>query len=148
MQTANETCFWEIRSVAMLLEAEQGGFKLTYKSTSPEMPGANLLHQAVRQCDIELVEYLVETRKMGLHSLDDDLCTPFGYVANDELWHDLKENPKSFATVNVGCSELSQITGMVQYLMQQNAPCVYLGKPYEQSWIQTYLDRLSKLASS
>lgn len=145
MTSNYENYFWKINSVADFLEAERQGYPATYKSTSPEMPGATLLHQAVRKCELELLQFLVNERGLSLHALDDDLCTPFGYAANEELVYYLLESPEYFATVNLGCDQPEQIKATVTYLFGLGAPCIYCEVVYDQKWLQTYLNEVEKL---
>jgi hypothetical protein len=146
MEKEHELFFWNINSVAELQYAEQRGFSVNYKSISLEMPGAKLIHQAVRKCNMDLLAYLINDCSVDINELDDDVCTPLGYIANDELLYDLSSWPELFSTVNNGCTDINKILEVLIYLIGQNAHCRYNGKTFDHHWLMSFVTELRNRA--
>jgi hypothetical protein len=140
-----ELYFESIETIEDLNNAEKEGFSIFFKTSSMEMPGANLLHQASRKCCVPLLEYLIFVKKMDINALDLDYCTALGYVVNDDLWHDTKGASTNITTVNNGCEDAIQILGTIEFLIANGAKCIYNGESYSDSWIKNYISNLKKI---
>ena len=140
----NEFYFENIKSIEDLKKAEKDGFLISYKTSSYEMPGANLLHEVSRKCLLPLLEYLVFEKKMDVNVLDADCCTPLGYVLNNDIWQDTKEASVNIATVNNGCEDALQIVNTIEFLLENGAKCIYNGETYSKSWVQDFIFNLKK----
>jgi hypothetical protein len=139
-----ELYFENIACIYDLIEAEHNGFTINFKTARPEMPGASLLHEAARKCLRSLIEHLIIVRKMDINALDEDACTPLGYVLNDDLWQDCKGRSLDVTTVNNGCEEANLIINTIEFLVANGAKCIYNGEEYSHSWIKSYLISLKK----
>jgi hypothetical protein len=139
-----ELYFENIACIHDLIEAEDNGFTINFKTTRPEMPGASLLHEAARKCLPSLLEHLVFVKKMDINALDEDRCTPLGYVLNDDLWQDYKGASQDVTTINNGCEDAHLIINTIEFLVANGAKCVYNGEEYSHSWIKSYLTSLKK----
>lgn len=139
-----ELYFENIACVQDLGDAELNGFTIDFKTARPEMPGASLLHQAARKCLYPLLEHLIFVKKMDINALDEDACTPLGYVLNDDLWQDYKGRSQDVTTVNNGCLEVGQIIKTIEFLIANGGRCIYNGEEYSHSWTASYLTTLKK----
>jgi hypothetical protein len=145
-----EDYFWKINSVEDYLNARKDGFPLYYYSTSEEMPGATLLHQAARICNLELISYLIDKENFDVNELDSDNCTPLGYILNQEQLYELKDNHfgNPVSTVNGGCDDAGQIINAIRLLHKNyNADCIYLEEEFEEEFIENYITELQKWVS-
>lgn len=138
-----ELYYDNIESLEDLLEAERNGFTSDFKTIRPEMPGASLLHEAARKGLLPLMEYLIFIKKMDVNALDEDECTPLGYVLNDDLWQD-GIGRGDLTTVNNGCQEVNQIINTIEFLVANGAKCIYNGEEFSNTWINNYLINLKK----
>lgn len=139
-----ELYFETISCVEDFIRAEEDGFSIDFKTTRPEMPGASLLHEAARKCLIPLLEHLVFVKKMNVNVMDEDECTPLGYVLNDDLWQDINGGSQYITTVNNGCEEVNLITNTIEFLVANGAKCIYNGEEFSNTWINNYLINLKK----
>lgn len=142
-----EDYFWKINSVEDYLNAKMDGFQLYYYSTSEEMPGATLLHQAARKCNLELISYLIEKEGFDVNELDSDNCTPLGYILNEEQLYELKDNNfgNPVSTVNGGCEDAAQIIKAIRLLRNKYyADCIYLDEEFEEEFIENFITELQK----
>lgn len=135
----NENYFDSIENVEDFLIAEKNGFSIAFKTNRPEMPGATIVHEAARKCNLELLEFFVNERNINLNQLDDDLCTPMGYILNDELV------PEEITTVNLGCESLPKIIKTIEFFIKNNGICIYCEKQYSSNWVNYYLNELKEL---
>lgn len=135
----NENYFDSIENVEDFLIAEKNGFSIAFKTKRPEMPGATIVHEAARKCNLELLEFFVNERNINLNQLDDDLCTPMGYILNDELV------PEEITTVNLGCESLPKIIKTIEFFIKNNGICIYCEKQYSSNWVNYYLNELKEL---
>jgi hypothetical protein len=140
----HEFYFENIQCVEDLKNAEKDGFTIHFKTTRMEMPGANLLHEASRKCILPLLEHLILVKKMDINSLDEDECTPLGYVLNDDLWQDSKGVSTNITTVNNGCESVNLIIRTIEFLSDNGAKCIYNGESYSNHWIKEYVYNLKK----
>jgi hypothetical protein len=85
-KSQHQIYFNTISTVEDFIEAENSGFSASFRTSIPEMPGASFFHQICRCCYIELVEFLYKNRQIEINLLDEDNCTPLGYVVNDEVY--------------------------------------------------------------
>lgn len=138
----NEKYFETINTIEELNKAEQDGFSLEFKTYRPEMPGATLLHESARKCNIALLDYLISDRNMDFNQLDEDECSPLGYVLNDDLLYELKSG--EITTVNEGCNDASKILQTIELLKSNEAECIYNGEFYNVKWINQYIFELKK----
>ena len=138
----NEQYFENIITIDKLIIAERNGFNLEFKTNRPEMPGATLLHESARKCNIALLDYLLSDRNMDFNQLDEDECTPLGYVLNDDLLYELKSG--EITTVNEGCNDVLKILETIQVLRSNGAKCIYNGEFYDKKWIDQYIVALKK----
>ena len=138
----NEKYFDSISTIEDLNKAEQDGFTVDFKTNRPEMPGATLLHESARKCNVVLLAYLINDRNMDFNQLDEDECTPLGYVLNDDLWYELKSG--EITTVNEGCNDVSEILQTIDLLKTHGAKCIYNGELYNEKWIDQYIVALKK----
>jgi hypothetical protein len=138
----NEQYFENIGTIEELIIAERNGFNVEFKTNRPEMPGANLLHESGRKCNIALLDYLLSNRNMDFNILDEDECTVLGYVLNDDLLYELKSG--EITTVNDGCNDASKILQTIEILKSNGAECIYNGELYNEKWIDQYIVELKK----
>ena len=138
----NEQYFENISTIDELIIAERDGFTVEFKTNRAEMPGANLLHESARKCNIALLDYLISDRNMDFNQLDEDECTPLGYVLNDDLLVELKNGEAT--TVNEGCNDASKILQSIEILKSNGAECIYNGELYNEKWIDQYIVALKK----
>jgi hypothetical protein len=138
----NEQYFENISTIEELIIAERNGFTVEFKTIRAEMPGANLLHESARKCNIALLDYLLIYRNMDFNQLDEDECSPFGYVLNDDLLVELKNGETT--TVNEGCNDASKILQSIEILKSNGAECIYNGELYNEKWINQYIVALKK----
>lgn len=138
----NEHYFENISSIEELIMAERNGFNVEFKTSRPEMPGAILLHESARKCNIALLDYLLIYRNMDFNQLDEDECSPLGYVLNDDLLVELKNGETT--TVNEGCNDASKILQSIEILKSNGAECIYNGELYNEKWIDQYILVLKK----
>lgn len=138
----NEQYFEKISTVEELIIAEQIGFNVEFKTNRPEMPGATLLHESARKCNVVLLAYLISDKKLNINQLDDDECTPLGYVVNDDLWYEIKCG--EITSVNEGCNDTSLIIQTIDTLRSYGAKCIYNGEFYNEKWIDQYIVELKK----
>ncbi|RAR73824.1 hypothetical protein [Flavobacterium aciduliphilum] len=71
----NENYFENITTMEELIRAERNGFNVEFKTNRPEMPGATLIHESARRCNVILLAYLISKRNMDVNQLDEDDCT-------------------------------------------------------------------------
>lgn len=133
--------FGSVKDVDSLLKAELEGFNIAYKTIDTAMPGATILHEAAKCCYLELLEYLIYNRKMDVNDLDDDTCTPLGYVVNDETLYNLKEL-NEIGTVNEGNQNKDDILKCLDFLLKIEAEAVYCGREYSKDWVLNYKRQL------
>ena len=138
----NEKYFESISTIEELIRAERNGFNVEFKTNRPEMPGANLLHESARKCNIVLLGYLISNRNMDFNQLDEDECTALGYVLNDDLLYEIKSGDTT--TVNEGCNDVSEILQTIEILKSNEAECIYNGELYDERWIDQYIFELKK----
>ena len=138
----NEQYFENISTIEELIIAERDGFTVEFKTNRAEMPGANLLHESARKCNIALLDYLISDRNMDFNQLDEDECSPLWYVLNDDLLYELKSG--EITTVNEGCYDTSKIIQTIELLKSNEAECIYNGKFYNVKWISQYILELKK----
>jgi hypothetical protein len=138
----NEQYFDSISTIEDLNKAEQDGFTVDFKTNRPEMPGATLLHESARKCNIVLLTYLISDRKLNINQLDRDQCNPLGYVLNDDLWYEIRSG--EITTVNEGCNDVSEILQTIDLLKTHGAKCIYNGEFYNEKWIDQYIVALKK----
>jgi hypothetical protein len=138
----NEQYFENISTIEELIIAEQEGFSLDFKTNRPEMPGANLLHELARKCNVVLLYYLINNRNMDFNQLDEDECSPLGYVLNDDLLYEIKNG--EITTVNEGCNDAIKIMQTIELLKTKGAACIYNGELYDENWIDQYIVELKK----
>lgn len=138
----NEQYFENISTIDELIIAERNGFNVEFKTNRPEMPGATLLHESARKCNVVLLAYLISDRNMDFNQLDEDECTPLGYVLNDDLLYELKSG--EITTVNEGCNDVLKILESIQVLRSNGAKCIYNGEFYDKKWIDQYIVALKK----
>lgn len=138
----DEKYFDSISTIEDLKKAELEGFSLDFKTNRPEMPGANLLHESSRRCNLVLLAYLISDRNMDFNQLDEDGCTPLGYVLNDDLLYELKSGDRT--TVNDGCNDVSKILQTIELLKSYTAKCIYNGEFYDEKWMNQYIVELKK----
>ena len=138
----NEKYFENIITIEDMNKAEQDGFTIDFKTNRPEMPGATLLHESARKCNVVLLAYLISDRNMDFNKLDEDECSPLGYVLNDDLLVELKNGETT--TVNEGCNDASKIIQTIEILRSREADCTYNGAFYDEKWISQYILELKK----
>ena len=146
----NENYFWSIKTVEDYLNARKDDFPKEYYSTSDEMPGSNLLHQAARICSLELITYLIDIENFDVNELDDDNCTPLGYILNEEELYELINNNwgDPVTTVNGGCNDAKQIINAIRLLHDNyQADCIYLDEEFDDEFIENYITELQKWVS-
>ena len=81
-------------------------------------------------------------KKLNINQLDDDECTPLGYVVNDDLWYEIKCG--EITSVNEGCNDTSLIIQTIDTLRSYGAKCIYNGEFYNEKWIDQYIVELKK----
>jgi hypothetical protein len=138
----NEQYFENICTIDELNIAERNGFNIEFKTNRPEMPGAILLHESARKCNVVLLAYLISDRNMYINQLDEDECSPLGYVLNDDLLYEIKSG--EITTVNEGCNDASKILQSIEILKSNGAECIYNGELYNEKWIDQYIVELKK----
>ena len=138
----NEQYFENISTIDELIIAERNGFNVEFKTNRPEMPGASLLHESARKCNVVLLAYLISHRNMDFNQLDKDECSPLGYVLNDDLWYEIRSG--EITTVNEGCNDVSEILQTIDLLKNHGAKCIYNGELYNEKWIDQYIVALKK----
>ena len=138
----NEQYFENISSIEELIIAERNGFNLEFKTNRPEMPGATLIHESARKCNTVLLAYLISERNIDINQLDEDDCTPLGYVLNDDLLYEIKSG--EITTINEGCNDVSKILKTIELLKYDRAECIYNGELYDERWIDQYIEELKK----
>lgn len=138
----NEQYFENISTIDELIIAERNGFNVEFKTNRPEMPGATLLHELARKCNVVLLAYLISDRNMDFNHLDEDECTALGYVLNDDLLYEIKSG--EITTVNEGCNDASKILQTIDLLKTHGAKCIYNGELYNEKWIDQYIVELKK----
>jgi hypothetical protein len=138
----NEQYFENIITIEKLIIAERNGFNVEFKTNRAEMPGANLLHESARKCNVALLAYLISDRNMDFNQLDEDECSPLGYVLNDDLLYEIKSG--EITTVNEGCNDASKILQSIEILKSNGAECIYNGELYNEKWIDQYIVELKK----
>jgi hypothetical protein len=136
----NEQYFENICTIDELNIAERNGFNIEFKTNRPEMPGAILLHESARKCNVVLLAYLISDRNMDINQLDEDECSPLGYVLNDDLLYEIKSG--EITTVNEGCNDASKILQTIDLLKTHGAKCIYNGELYNEKWIDQYIVEL------
>ena len=77
-----------------------------------------------------------------INQLDEDECTPLGYVLNDDLLYELKSG--EITTVNEGCNDASKIIQTIEILRSHEAECLYNGALYNEKWNNQYVIELKK----
>jgi hypothetical protein len=102
----NEQYFENICTIDELNIAERNGFNVEFKTNRPEMPGAILLHESARKCNVVLLAYLISDRNMDINQLDEDEYSSLGFVLNDDLLYEIKSG--EITTVNDGCNDASK----------------------------------------
>jgi hypothetical protein len=137
-----EHYFENISTIEELIIAERNGFNVEFKTNRPEMPGAILLHESARKCNVVLLAYLISDRNMDINQLDEDECSPLGYVLNDDLLYEIKSG--EITTVNEGCNDASKILQSIEILKSNGAECIYNGELYNEKWIDQYIVALKK----
>jgi hypothetical protein len=142
----NEEFFWNINSVQDLINAERDGFPRFRLSTSSKMPMSSMLHQAARICNLGLIEEFMLWGEFDVNELDGNNCTPLGYIINEVLENNLKNNNSApVSTIYDGCNDAEQIIEAISLLQQDdNVKCVYLGKKYSNDFIRKYKSELKK----
>jgi hypothetical protein len=138
----NEQYFENISTIEELIIAERNGFNVEFKTNRPEMPGAILLHESARKCNLVLLAYLISDRNMDINQLDEDECSPLGYVLNDDLLYEIKSG--EITTANEGCNDASKILQSIEILKSNGAECIYNGELYNEKWISQYIEELKK----
>lgn len=142
----NEHYFENIDTIEQLIDAERNGFFLSFKTNRPEMPGATLLHESARKCNLDLVNYLIQERNLDFNQLDDDDSSPLGYILNDDLLYEIKS--RDITTVNCGCDDVFKIIKTVEAFKTLGASCVYNGASYDDEWINKYVEELKKIENA
>ena len=142
----NEEYFWNINSVQDLINAESDGFPRFRLSSSSKMPNSSMLHQAARICNLELIEEFMLWGEFDVNQLDGNNCTPLGYIINEVLENNLKNNNIApVSTIYDGCNDAEQIIEAISLLQQDdNVKCIYLGKKYPNDFIKKYKAELKK----
>jgi hypothetical protein len=138
----NEQYFENVSTIEELIIAERNGFNVEFKTNRPEMPGAILLHESARKCNVVLLAYLISDRNMDINQLDEDECSPLGYVLNDDLLYEIKSG--EITTVNEGCYDASKILQSIEILKSNGAECIYNGELYNEKWIDQYIVALKE----
>jgi hypothetical protein len=141
----NENYFWTINSLEDLLVAKNDGFPDYYLSTSEKMPGASMLHQSARICNLELINEYLSGGDYDVNRLDNNNCTSLGYLINIELKDNLIKKIGDVTTIYNGCNDAEQIVEAIRLLQYDNqANCVYFGKKYTNKYIENYIKELQK----
>jgi len=139
----NQELVKKIKNVNELLAAEALGFECGFKINSSSMPGAILLHEAARSCSYELCRFLITERNQDVNILDDDKCSPLGYVVNDERIYEAKNG--YISTVDCGSEQISLITTTIQLFLDLGGVSIYNGETLPLSKISNYLDFLKSI---
>jgi hypothetical protein len=145
---AQENYFWNIKSVKDVKRAKKYGFPLNYFSISDDMPGATILHQAARICNLELISYLIDNEGFDVNNLDGaDNCTPLGYLVNELFFADLIDEGMVLTEYD-GCNDAKSIIEAI-YLLRNNynANCIYYSQEYDDEFIENYITELQKWVS-
>ena len=79
---------------------------------------------------------------MDINQLDEDECSPLGYVLNDDLLYEIKSG--EITTANEGCNDASKILQSIEILKSNGAECIYNGELYNEKWISQYIEELKK----
>ena len=142
-KSQNQIYFNTISTIEDFIEAEKTGFSANFRTNIPEMPGASFFHQICRCCYIELIEFIYKNRQIEINLLDEDVCTPLGYVVNDDVYAELvAEN--NISTVNLGCENPQLIIKTIKYLLSIGCEAVYCEKKYSEKFINSYIDLLNE----
>jgi hypothetical protein len=139
----NQIYFNTISTIEEFIEAEKMGFSIDFITNIPEMPGATFFHQACRCCYIDLVKFLYTNKKIDINMLDEDDCTPLGYVVNDDVFSEA-EAGYQISTVNLGCDDPKLIITTINYLISIGCEAVYCEKKYSPKFINSYIDLLNE----
>ena len=135
--------FNTISTIEDFIEAEKSGFSANFRTNIPEMPGASFFHQACRCCYIDLVKFLYTNKEIDINMLDEDVCTPLGYVVNDDVFTEAEAGYR-ISTVNLGCENPQLIIKTIKYLISIGCEAVYCEKKYSAKFINSYIDLLNE----
>jgi hypothetical protein len=134
--------FNTITTVDQFLEAEKNGFSVDFITYIPEMPGASFFHEACRCCHIDLIKFLFTNRQIDINMLDEDGCTPLGYVVNSDVYSEAWAG-NAIATVNLGCENPKRIKETILYLTSIGCKASYCDVDYTPEYIFSYLELIS-----
>jgi len=137
--------FDKISTIEEFIEAEKMGFSIDFITNIPEMPGATFFHQACRCCYLDLIKFLYTNRQITINMLDEDGCSPLGYVVNDDVVTEAKAGYQ-ISTVNLGCENPQLIISTINYLISIGCEAIYYDKKYSSDFIKSYIDLLKNNA--
>jgi hypothetical protein len=137
--------FDKISTIEEFIEAEKMGFSIDFITNIPEMPGATFFHQACRCCYLDLIKFLCTNRQININMLDEDGCSPLGYIINDDVVTEA-ELGYQISTVNLGCEDPQLIISTINYLISIGCEAIYYDKKYSSDFVNSYIDLLKNNA--
>ncbi|HIA12435.1 MAG TPA: hypothetical protein EYN69_10255 [Flavobacteriales bacterium] len=103
------------------------------------IPNGNELHFACILGDANQIRELLITNPGFMDALDDDGCSPLGYLVNKELFWFIENKGQKPSTVNMECDDPFKIAASIQYMVKANAQCIYLNKVIPAKDVLKYL---------
>jgi hypothetical protein len=135
--------FDTISTIEEFTEAEKRGFNVDFITQIPEMPGASFFHQACRCCYLDLIKFLYKNKQININMLDEDGCSPLGYVVNDDVVTEA-ELGYQISTVNLGCEDPQLIVSTINYLISIGCEAIYYDKKYSSDFVNSYIGLLNE----
>ena len=107
------------------------------------IPNGNKLHIACIKADVSLISGLLKSKPELINQLDDDGCSPLGYLVNDELiWESNNSKEYSAFTVNMENENPKEIIEGINLMLAAAGNCIYNNITISKNDVLDYLDRI------